>query len=381
MAIHLDVARLLRPIDRRSSKEIEADILEELQTHIELATRANVEAGMDPDAARREAEERFGDLAEVFGACRTEKLRSRIMLQRALFVLVFLLIVAVGVQAFQLYDGRLKNERMRAELAEMALRLELPVDVDAAKAHLQRRLEQLRIEQAKFKPAHSKWRALQEQIEDLEEELHRLESASLEATGEIRYENTHETEPAAGSPEWRREQEGRYKRHKLLEGLLRGDAESFSFAIGIGPSAVTELTTVLRDPSAGGFVRLEAVRALAEIGESPALDQTAPLLPGDRVSVYEPDHAEQLNFTREVDDQGNLLVPEVGLVHVVGLTRSEVTTLLQGKLEPYFLDLDLRVSKKVPVQRVLWDALEAAVKDDPDQVVRGEAARALEALR
>jgi len=41
---------------------VDADIDEELQFHLQERVRDNVHAGMAPDAARREAERRFGGL-------------------------------------------------------------------------------------------------------------------------------------------------------------------------------------------------------------------------------------------------------------------------------------------------------------------------------
>ena len=52
--------------------DVEADVDEELRFHLEMRTRELIERGMDPVAARREAERRFGDLDEVQRACREE---------------------------------------------------------------------------------------------------------------------------------------------------------------------------------------------------------------------------------------------------------------------------------------------------------------------
>ena len=51
---------------------VEADVDEELRFHLEMRTRELIERGMDPVAARREAERRFGNLDEVQRACREE---------------------------------------------------------------------------------------------------------------------------------------------------------------------------------------------------------------------------------------------------------------------------------------------------------------------
>ena len=56
------------------------EVEDEIRTHIELRTRANVRRGMDPEAARAEALRRFGDVAKVRGECvRLGELRDKEM--------------------------------------------------------------------------------------------------------------------------------------------------------------------------------------------------------------------------------------------------------------------------------------------------------------
>ncbi len=65
-----------RPMWRRYLRfvgsDIDADVDEELQFHLEMRTQEFVDAGMEPDAARTEALERFGDFDEVKNLCREE---------------------------------------------------------------------------------------------------------------------------------------------------------------------------------------------------------------------------------------------------------------------------------------------------------------------
>ncbi len=62
----------LRPVSRRI--EIEREIDYELQFHIELLAEENIEAGLAPEAARRAALIRFGDLERLSEVCRETRI-------------------------------------------------------------------------------------------------------------------------------------------------------------------------------------------------------------------------------------------------------------------------------------------------------------------
>ena len=49
--------------------EIASEVETELRLHIEMRTRANIEAGMTPDEAQRAALQRFGDFDNVKASC------------------------------------------------------------------------------------------------------------------------------------------------------------------------------------------------------------------------------------------------------------------------------------------------------------------------
>ena len=49
----------------RSAGEVDREVEEEIRFHIDMRTEANIAAGMDPHAARRDAERRFGDQIQV----------------------------------------------------------------------------------------------------------------------------------------------------------------------------------------------------------------------------------------------------------------------------------------------------------------------------
>ena len=52
-------------------ENVRADVDDELAFHIEMRTRDNIAAGMTPEAARADAERRFGDVGGIAGECRS----------------------------------------------------------------------------------------------------------------------------------------------------------------------------------------------------------------------------------------------------------------------------------------------------------------------
>lgn len=69
------VLRRLRLSGRIDS--FECEIRAELLFHVEMRTQDNIEAGMPPEEARRDALERFGDLEQVAQHCREIKESNR----------------------------------------------------------------------------------------------------------------------------------------------------------------------------------------------------------------------------------------------------------------------------------------------------------------
>ena len=63
--------------------DVPADVDDELRTHLELRVEDNLARGLDPDAARREALERFGDVARVRAACHAIGLEQEHAMRRA----------------------------------------------------------------------------------------------------------------------------------------------------------------------------------------------------------------------------------------------------------------------------------------------------------
>lgn len=82
----------------QSTAEIDAEIREELEFHLDMRTEENIRAGMTPDEARQDAQQRFGDFESSHRACRQITLGPRLLLRR---VQTALLAVLVGVVVYQ----------------------------------------------------------------------------------------------------------------------------------------------------------------------------------------------------------------------------------------------------------------------------------------
>jgi len=63
---------------------------------------------------------------------------------------------------------------------------------------------------------------------------------------------------------------------------------------------------------------------------------------GDGVTIEDTTH-EDLRASGTVDIDGTVLLPELGAVHVAGLTRTEIQALLMEKYSPYYDNLDIKV--------------------------------------
>jgi len=105
----------------RSEAQIEAEIADELEFHLEQRTRELVDAGMGAEEARAEAERRFGSVERVRKDCRWVQLGERIMLQRIQVALNVVLVVALGVLGLGYWQS---NRVMREQLQRLSALLE-----------------------------------------------------------------------------------------------------------------------------------------------------------------------------------------------------------------------------------------------------------------
>lgn len=120
-----DLAGSLRPPDPRPLPELEGEIVEELNFHIEMRALDNLRAGMAADEARQDALRRFGDFKAIHQACRRIQAGERIMLQRIQTLLIVVVVGAVVYLGVAHWQAQRANE---AALEKMSKTLERIAD-------------------------------------------------------------------------------------------------------------------------------------------------------------------------------------------------------------------------------------------------------------
>lgn len=105
----------LWPGDSRPTPEIDAEIAEELQLHLDLLAEERERHGATPDDAKRQAAERFGDFDRYLRLCRVEKQGDIPMLKRVQAVSTVLLLVGVVWLAFHEFVSRVNNAQFRVQ--------------------------------------------------------------------------------------------------------------------------------------------------------------------------------------------------------------------------------------------------------------------------
>ncbi len=89
--------------------EIDLEIREELEFHLEMRMRDNLRAGMSADEACRDAQQRFGDFEASRHACRQITLGPKLLLQRIQTVILALLLCAVTYLGARLVELQSAN--------------------------------------------------------------------------------------------------------------------------------------------------------------------------------------------------------------------------------------------------------------------------------
>ncbi len=117
------LADYLPTSDPRPIAEIDEDISEELQFHIEMRTEDNLATGMTPEGARHDALRRFGDFERIRGACRRIRVGERIMLQRIQTLLTVVLLGALIFLGVAHYNGQRAQEAAVAKMTEALERI------------------------------------------------------------------------------------------------------------------------------------------------------------------------------------------------------------------------------------------------------------------
>ncbi len=106
-------------IDQRAPDRVRAEIEEEFQFHIDERARELMERGMPSEAARTASIEAFGDVAGFRDECFTIAMKERIMLQRVNAVLTAVLLVGLGLVAYQSYAGQRRVAESLASIASV----------------------------------------------------------------------------------------------------------------------------------------------------------------------------------------------------------------------------------------------------------------------
>ncbi|MFO0873884.1 MAG: permease prefix domain 1-containing protein [Phycisphaerales bacterium] len=104
----------------RTPAEIDADIADEIASHLAMRERSFVDAGLDGESARRLARHRFGDIDRITTRCRRIAMEEQVMVQRLNAVLTVLLLVAVALLGIQFMRSQ---QATRDSLATIDARL------------------------------------------------------------------------------------------------------------------------------------------------------------------------------------------------------------------------------------------------------------------
>jgi RNA polymerase sigma-70 factor (ECF subfamily) len=120
------LAARLPSTDERSIADIDREISEELEFHLQMRAEENRRCGVSPEIARRNAEIRFGNYGQIRNSCRRVLLGERIMWQRIQTALIAMLIVTVVGIGMSMYQLQRANNSALAELAAAVHELSKP---------------------------------------------------------------------------------------------------------------------------------------------------------------------------------------------------------------------------------------------------------------
>lgn len=119
MSMLQSMSAWLPAIDSRSIGEIEQEIQDELEFHLEMRTHDNIRLGMTAAEAQAAALTQFGEVESIRRACRIALVGERIMLQRLQLAIIAILLLAFVVLAYQMYS----TKRAMAEVLEQLTQL------------------------------------------------------------------------------------------------------------------------------------------------------------------------------------------------------------------------------------------------------------------
>jgi Big-like domain-containing protein len=111
------LAARLPSVDERSVADIDQEISDELDFHLQMRTEEGLRSGVSPEEARHKAAIRFGNYDQIRNSCRRVLLGERIMWQRIQTILIALLVIAVVGMGMSMYHVQRANNSALTELA------------------------------------------------------------------------------------------------------------------------------------------------------------------------------------------------------------------------------------------------------------------------
>lgn len=103
------IQSILLRFDSRSSAQVDADLEDEFEFHIQQSTKELVEEGDSVETGRLEARSRFGDMKQIKSQCKHIALQERIMLQKINLALMVAVLLAVAFVSVQMYTTQKYN--------------------------------------------------------------------------------------------------------------------------------------------------------------------------------------------------------------------------------------------------------------------------------
>jgi protein involved in polysaccharide export with SLBB domain len=309
--------------DAAQERAVARDVEAELAAHLELAAEALQGEGHAPEAARRLARERFGDLDRVRRECLSVRLGGIHVMKKLLVVVNLVLLAALAAAAGFAYLGhtravlameqaQLALEQARAEAARAEA---LAVDVSRLQAAVAPALEAVVVE-------------VGDVIEILDQ--HRIVDLS---------------EQALVQPD------GKVLLHDVgwidVVGLTREQVEqrlAEAYAPYYQDLTVNAIVHKAR-PEARPSGALDAHPGDPAQAESlgQIVSGGTPIVVGDTIEILDRNGRFDLGGPRRVDADGRVLLPRLGWTPVAGLERDQLAEQLTVAYQPYFGQLPVDV--------------------------------------
>lgn len=117
MSARSRVAEWFWPRDGRTAAQIEADVREELDGHVDKLVEEQVRIGVSEDDARREAAAMFGDVDRYAAECRRIALGDRLLVRRLMSLACLALLATTGYLGWRVWQSEQQARDLRRQLA------------------------------------------------------------------------------------------------------------------------------------------------------------------------------------------------------------------------------------------------------------------------